>query len=493
MRGLCLGILLCLLAIPAEVAAQVEKEQSTLPEAIRYGIRFDLDPKDQSLAGTADVTIVNPGEVAVSRAPLLLYRLMDVESVTGEDGRPLVFAQRVVRFSDEPTWQVNAIQVTLATPLAPRRQTTLHVRYGGPLVGLREVMQYVHDTVSDDYTLLRAETIPYPMVAPASEAGWRHFLNSAVHFDITTVVPAGQVAVCAAPDAGEAETREGRTTYHCAGEGAAGRINVAVSRFRVLEDSARGLRVYAMPTDAAASDRVMGELRRALDFYRSYLGEARGGTLALVEIPEGWGSYLEPGTIFQAAAAFKDEAQSYELWHEVAHRWNACGSFQPGQACSDTVQRTRWFDEAFASYFEGLAMRQFDGPEAFRAHMERSRQNFIRRAERDPRGRTTPIAEYAKEELGGFSYTKGAWSLYVLHTYLGEEAFRKGMSEFVAAYRDRPVDFAAFRSSLEKSTGRDLGRWYQQWILSGTDSSDLLIQGKTVEEMAAMCGAAAGR
>ncbi len=89
--------------------------------------------------------------------------------------------------------------------------------------------------------------------------------------------------------------------------------------------------------------------------------------------------------------------------------------------------------------------------------MEKARRYFVQRSEEDPRGRTTAIADYGKDELGGFSYTKGAWSLYVLNRYLGDEAFRKAISTFLAQYSDRPTDFQAFRQSVEESSGKDLG------------------------------------
>ena len=150
----------------------------------------------------------------------------------------------------------------------------------------------------------------------------------------------------------------------------------------------------------------------------------------------------------------------------------------------------RWFDEAFASFFEALAIRQFNGAQAFQKEMEGSRKYFARYCEREPRGKTTPIVDYGKYEIGGFSYNKGAWSLYVLQQYLGEETFRQAISAFLHEYADKPANFDDFRRSVERSSGKDIGLWYQQWMLSGPESSDMLLQGKTVEEMVARCQSA---
>jgi aminopeptidase N len=269
---------------------------------------------------------------------------------------------------------------------------------------------------------------------------------------------------------------------------------VAVAKFKAFDDVQRHLRVYAMAADVDAGQQVITEMRRGLDFYESYFGRRKclrygGGCgsagasdnsgLTLVEIPNGWGSYTTGSHIFQQAETFKDMTRVNELYHEVAHLWNA----RP----TDAIQRTRYFDEGFATYFEGLALREFQGRDAFRAYMERSRESFRQRVGRDPRGRTTPIADYGNEELGAFAYSKGAWSLYVLHQMLGEDIFRASISKFLDEYTDRPADFNDFVRSLERTSGRSLQAWLQEWILSAR-SSDLLLDGRTVEEMAARCG-----
>jgi len=449
--------------------------QSTAPAVEHYKLRFAIDPKTHSLSAEADLGVRNTEARAITLVPVLLYRLMDVSAASDGAGNPLRFTQKVIKFPDEPTWQVNAVEVTLAKPLSPGQTTTVHLTYAGPLFGYPEVMQYVRDTISEQYSLIRAETMAYPIVAPPSIAGWRQSFKNKFDFEIETRVPAGFTAVCSGKDVGEAQTQEGTSTFRCIGDAGSAQISVAVAKFRVLDDQERNLRVYALDADAEAGARVMDDMRRALDFYRSYFGAMRpGGSLTLVEIPDGWGSYGVPGHIFQSAAAFKDRSRASELYHEVGHIWNA--------RASDGVQRARYFDEAFASYFEALAVRQFEGPDAFRALMQSYRQTYLDRVARDARGRTIPIAGYGKEEIGVFSYTKGAWSLYVLHQLLGEDAFRRAISDFLAAYSDKPAGFDDFRHAVEKSSGRDVGLWFEQWI-TGTDASAMLIDGKSVEEM----------
>ncbi len=63
--------------------------------------------------------------------------------------------------------------------------------------------------------------------------------------------------------------------------------------------------------------------------------------------------------------------------------------------------------------------------------MESARKSIIRQAEKDKQNLDAPIGDYGKYEIGGLSYSKGAWSFYVLHHILGDEVFTKGIRSFL--------------------------------------------------------------
>jgi hypothetical protein len=133
-------------------------------------------------------------------------------------------------------------------------------------------------------------------------------------------------------------------------------------------------------------------------------------------------------------------------------------------------------------YFQALALREFDGEQSYRAEMDRDRDSFIKRVERDKKTFDTPIAEYAKYDLGGNSYNKGAWSLYVLHQLVGEDQFRRIIRTFVSEFKDRPADFKDFQQVAERISQRDLGKYFNEWIY-GAASSQLLVDKISVTEI----------
>jgi hypothetical protein len=452
-----------------------------VPAVDHYKLAITIDPEHHSLLGQADITIRNSAPRSVTLIPVLLYRLMDVDTATDAGGRPLRFTQSIVKFPDNPIWQVNAIQITLPAPLDSGKTTTIHLKYAGALFGYREVMLYVRETISEDYSLLRAESMPYPMIGTPSYAGWRCALQNKFGYEIETTVPAGYITPCVGDQVGEPQTKDGKTTFRCTGPPASNTINIAIAKFHVIEDPERKLRVYATQADAEAGVRVMNEMRRALDFFTSYFGPppkigtmgAHSG-LTVIEIPDGWGSYGLRGYIFQSAAAFKDPKNAGELYHEVGHVWNAM--------IADRIQRTRYFDEAFASYFEALAVRQYEGEQAYRELLDSYRDTYVQRVNRDPLGKTTPIVDYGKYEIGVFSYSKGAWSLYVLHEIVGDDKFKQIVRTFLAEFGEKPADFKDFQQVAEAVSSRNLSKFFDDWIY-GAASSELLLDKIVITEI----------
>jgi aminopeptidase N len=206
-------------------------------------------------------------------------------------------------------------------------------------------------------------------------------------------------------------------------------------------------------------------------------GEAWGYTV--IEMPEGYGSEATPGYLLQAAAAFRDPEAVAEVYHEVGHSWNA--------RASPRVQGDRWFDEAFASYFAALALGTFNGPAARDSQMARARSKFLVAVAKDSLNATVPIAQYGAHGLGDDSYTKGAWSLYVLNRAMGDNAFRAALRDLFAEYGDRPADYHSFEVIADRAAGRSLSEWFRAWIY-GAESSRWLEQGLTVDEMASRAG-----
>jgi hypothetical protein len=441
---------------------------SGLPTVVHYGLRYAIEPGAQQLTCTATMTVLNATGEDVSGIPFVLYRLLEVTAVRGPGGPALPFGQQIMAYDDERTLQVNSIAVSLPSPLKSGDSTTIEIAFNGAIFGYSEVMAYVRDRIDEHYTLLRPDALAYPVLAEPSFGSVHGAMNPTFTYEVSVDVPPDYVVACGGSPAG-VNPLENRLQYSFRSKVRTWRIDIGIAKFAQLKDTANQISVYCLPEDEEGALAVLSAAKDVVAFYSEIFGKPenyRGYTI--IEIPDGWGSQASDYYFLQSAAAFRDPARISEVYHEIGHTWNV----RP----VPSVQRCRYFDEAFASYFEALAIRRFGGEQSFLEEMEKNRATFNRWASKDTLVATTPISGYGKIEYGRHSYTKGAWSLYVLNEIVGDQAFRKLIRSLLAEFRIRGVTFGDFMSTAEKVSGKKLDRFFSEWI-DGTESSRLLMQG----------------
>jgi aminopeptidase N len=253
------------------------------------------------------------------------------------------------------------------------------------------------------------------------------------------------------------------------------RIDIAGAKFSLVSDPIDRLVIYCLPQDLAGAQRILKEVKKVVELYSSLFSRPKlYAGYTIIEIPDGLGSQASDLYVLQTPAAFTDSTRIGEMYHEVAHTWNAMSKRD--------VQRCRWFDEAFASYLEALAIFSFYGRQAFEDELEKSREIFVRWANYDRQVYDTPIADHGKKELGRHSYTKGAWSLYVLNQVVGDQTFTQIFRAMLAEYETRAMDFDDFRAVVERISKRNLKKFFDEWIY-GTESSRLLVDGVSITDI----------
>ena len=444
------------------------------PTVTHYSLNIHVFPKDESLAAAAFVTVNNSTQDTLSDVSVLLYRLLEVPAVADDDGHALTFDQRVVKVKDEGNLQVNQLTIHLVKSLLAGESQRFAIRYQGSIYGYPEVMAYTRDRIDTSYSLIRPDVFAYPVLALPTRQSEMASYEARFTYQAAVTVPSGYDVACGGHLV-SVDTAKDSTTFVFKRDQPTWRMDLAVAKFAVISNDSLNLRVYVMPQDTVGARYVVQQMQKVIDLYTSWFGPAKyfQGYTA-IEIPGGWGSQASDGYFMQTAAAFRDSQRVSEVYHEIGHTWNVKTTLQ--------LQRCRWFDEAFASYFESLALSHFSGQKAFEQDMENSRDIFARWADYDPRNSSTPIADYWKEELGRNSYSKGAWSLYVLNQIVGDQTFRRIIKDMMSQFADRQIDFHSFQKLAETESGKNLTKFFDEWIY-GSLSSELLIKKTPIDEI----------
>ncbi len=398
------------------------------------------------------MTVRAVGSEAVPSACFTLYRLLRVSAASEGADIPVVFRQTLREVDGTPDLHVRAVEVVFASPIAPGQQRTLRLLYEGPLVGYREAMAYVHDSVQRDVALLRPEVLWYPVPGGASGDIVRRAYRTPA-FDAVVRLPEGWwVAMAGArreSDATDAPRFRGEDGY---GDG----LFLVAGRYGERSGDA-AVTVHHLPGHSSWADTVVEAAAFTASTLTEWLGPraSRRDPLVLVEIPAHWGSQVARGFILQIRC---DDPRSVfaNVSHEVSHHWT------PG------ADRNRFCDEGVAHYLQALVegVRYGDGArwERLRGHRER----FLQR----PDAAQIPLARAAEypAQIETVSRHRGPLALAVLHACLGDTGFRDWMRSWIGSESARSggtvAHFCQYLRAWElcRRGGFDVDRYVREWF-----------------------------
>lgn len=233
-------------------------------------------------------------------------------------------------------------------------------------------------------------------------------------------------------------------------------IAIAVTNYTVYKDDPQGLEFdiinYVYPEDAdytkgqtamtPAIMKLYNELFEMYPFAKEKYGHAQFG----------WGGGMEHTTM-----TFMGGWSRGLIAHELAHQWFGnkitCGSWED-----------IWLNEGFATYLDGLVYEKFDGEAVF----AQWRQAVVNNVVSSPSGSTfvTDTTSVSRIFNSRLTYRKGAMIVHMLRYKLGDEAFFKGVQNYLA---DPQLAFAYAKTPelqrhLEAVSDTSLDEFFKDWF-----------------------------
>jgi aminopeptidase N len=162
----------------------------------------------------------------------------------------------------------------------------------------------------------------------------------------------------------------------------------------------------------------------------------------------------DPSSALKDKYGFRNADYDYILVHEFAHEWW-------GNAVSAADWADFWIHEGFATYAEGVYVERAQGREAADTWWKKQRPRVEKKGSLF-RGKGSD----SDQAYGGIIYSKGAWVLHTLRTYVDDDqAWWKLLREFNLAYRYKNASTDDFRATVEKATGREWNQFFDEWFL----------------------------
>jgi hypothetical protein len=425
-------------------------------KAIFYDLDIYPDFEHSKLKGICELTIRNTGSGNTHQIPLLLYRLMRVTSIRNSEGNPIHFAQQVMSFEDFDLYQANYIDVTILGPIRKNGTVKLIIEYDGYLKGYTETgMAYVQDKIGPEFTILRPDCLAYPVLGYPNEkvnraAGFSRGFN----YKVTVHVP-DSLFVANGGKLIDRETANGISSYTYNNISLAWRIDIAIARYRNLEQPP--FKIFYLEKDTTGAKTVMRYLQRCFVLFTKWWGPLKEQkSFSVIELPDGYGSQADVSSILQTADAFNDSNEMRQLYHEISHLWNVP---------SNDVYDPRW-NEGLATFIEYLTIEQLEN----RPYLDYVTDWFLKSikedAEKDKKLASTTMINFGKEDLTSYSYSVGMMMFRVLYEVVGNKEFHTIIRSWYDNYYLKGATTVQFMEMANKNSPIKLDKFFYDWVNS---------------------------
>jgi hypothetical protein len=437
-------------------------------DLLHHDLSVRFDPARRALEGEDTLRLR-----VLAAAPTIRLRLdesLRVHSIRSPQGGEHLFFR--VRGQD-------SVMVSLGALAGYIDEFALTVRYGGvhaPEPVEQEVIQAgslsEDEFQIEDVLVYTNRTVWYP------RGGLDDYALATLRFE----VPAGHTVV-AGGERVRARTEAGRTRVEYRQDQPGKYISVAVGRLQEIGERSEGsvaLRAFAVPRARNEGVRMLDAAGGILRFYEREFGPCPYPRLNLALIESATpGGHSPPGMVLLAQRpvllrrSLRDDPANFTdvpgffLAHELAHQWW-------GHGVAGQNYRERWLSEGLAQYAAALWVRHHLGERPFQDVLERMARWALRAADKGPihLGHRLGHVKGDPQIYRAVVYDKGAYVLHMLRGVVGEDAFRRALSDFQARHRYGKAGTSDLRAALERASGLELAAYFEAWV-RGTEIPSL--------------------
>ena len=236
--------------------------------------------------------------------------------------------------------------------------------------------------------------------------------------------------------------------------------SVAVGNYENIHMNYRGetrnipIDIYVTPDELEQARACYAIIPKVMTVMERHFGEYRFDRVGFVSVNSPLGAMehacniammREPNTGFKYVSV---------VIHELIHHWF-------GNLVTCDSEKDIWLNEGITSYVVAIVTESLYGELQTKYYNDylKSHRNYISKDSEDYHALyDMPL----KDTYGILTYLKGGEVTGELHKLLGDELFFKGMRQYLEDYAFRTATTEDFKRSLEKTTGKELTKFFQK-------------------------------
>ena len=224
---------------------------------------------------------------------------------------------------------------------------------------------------------------------------------------------------------------------------------------------------YVLPGRESDGERAFGKTPQMIEHFEKRLGTAypyaRYSQIAVSNFifggMENTAATTQTDRTLHDATAHLDFSSDPLVSHELAHQW-----FGDLLTCRDWAHA--WLNEGFATFMEAVWREADLGDDEYLYDIFESLTAYLK--EEAERYRRPIVCNTYVAPIDIFDrhlYQKGAAVLHMLRGELGDARFWRSIARYVKENAQRSVETIDLVRAIESETGRNLRRFFSQWVL----------------------------
>jgi len=207
------------------------------------------------------------------------------------------------------------------------------------------------------------------------------------------------------------------------------------------------IQFYLFPESAAGAAVVNAKVKGMLAAYAARFGPYPFLDEKYGEAQFTWGGGMEHQTITSLGNPSSETVVCHELAHQWWGDWVTCRDFHHV-----------WLNEGFATYGEAVWAEAVGGMTAYRNDLSFNRYYGAGSV-------YVPNDDDVQRIFSpDLSYNKGSWVLHMLRHVMSDTLFFQALRTYGQQYACGTAVTEDFRAVCEQVAGRDLGRFFQEWV-----------------------------
>lgn len=422
-------------------------------------LHLDHTANRGQMVGAYQISFRNTSGSPLSSVSLLLNPSLSYTKVTGSGGRILSAPSNISAIAGYELLELNVATVQLPEPLGADKRTEIVVHYKGYLTNMTYLaVDGVKETLSPDFTMIRADSFGYPVFAEPTRSAIESAFAHKPFQQVTFIEYPGTNDVAGSLNIESKELAGNTTKVEMKSPAPTGLFAAAIAPYKHLE--AGPVKISFLQDSMASAQNFLLLAGREAKRIEALLGPAASGAvLRVIELPDGYKSTGGQGTYFRGKAVFDASTLEPTISTGIINLWRTPGAGKPGH---------------WANGLDTILAHALSAPDSLQTFQQSMFGEAKALFTADKRMGKTSLADYVVDGYSNKSDAISSLAYAALYSIIGPEAFFKFVRELKAETKGQYTDMQAIADFMKGNIKNKAAKKFaKNWFSSGKAGKDM--------------------